>query len=157
MKRINTTIVVTLVTLALALLIYAQKQESLSGHVAEINSSTASEDQVQKLKGTLLVKRLPKGLEGVMLKDGVVTAKPGYKFVTGEDGIVRVALVKGGGGGLSDTGGSWSCKCAGEGGCSSATAGPTLFCSKSPTDTCKGECTLTVIIKGVTNRIMAYK
>jgi hypothetical protein len=156
MKRISITIVVTLVTLALALLIYAQKQKSPSGQTAETNSNTASEDQVQELKGTLLVKKLPKGLEGVMLKDGVVTAKPGYKFVTGEDGIVRVALVKGGGG-LSDTGGSWSCKCAGEGGCSSATAGPTLFCSKSPTDTCKGECTLTVIIKGVTNRIMAYK
>jgi hypothetical protein len=157
MKRISITIVVTLVTLALALLIYAQKQKSPSGQTAEINSNTASEDQVQKLKGKLLVKKLPSGIEGVMLKEGVVTAKPGYQFVTGEDGTVRVALVKGGGG-PSDTGGSFNCSCdGGQGGCSPATVSATLSCIKNPTDACKGVCTLTVIFKGVTNRIMAYK
>ena len=155
MKRISITIVVTLVTLALALLIYAQKQKSPSGQTAETNSNTASEDQVQELKGTLLVKKLPKGLKGVMLKDGVVTAKPGYKFVRGEDGKVRVALVKGGGG-LSDTSGSFSCNCQGTGSCSTAVQSAYLKCvgGKPP---CSGDCSLVVVVNGITNRIMAYR
>jgi hypothetical protein len=151
MKRISTTIVVTLVTLALALLIYAQKQKSPSGQAAESNSNTASEAQVQKPKGKLLVKKLP---EGVMLKDGVVTAKPGYKFVEGEDGKVRVAFVKGGGG-LS-IGGTWSCNCSGKGSCAKFETSNSIQCYSDPDAPCSGKCTLSTSTKGITQRIMAW-
>ena len=156
MKRISITIVVTLVTLALALLIYAQKQKSPSGQTAETNSNTASAGSSPGLKpkGRLLVKKLP---EGVMLKDGVVTAKPGYKFVTGEDGKVRVALVRGGGG-LS-VGGTWDCSCAGvnhKGSCTKFQGPNQLSCYSDPDTPCSGECALTTTTKGITQRIMAW-
>jgi hypothetical protein len=152
MKRITITIVVTLVTLALALLIYAQKQRSPRGQSAESNSNTASEAKVQKPKGKLLVKKLP---EGVMLKDGVVTAKPGYKFVEGEDGKVRVAFVKGGGG-LS-IGGTWDCNCSGKGSCAKFQTADMMQCISDSDKPCSGECTLTATTKkGITQRIMAW-
>jgi hypothetical protein len=151
MKRISITIVVTLVTLALALLISAQKQKPPNGQAAESNSNTASEAQVQKPKGKLLVKKLP---EGVMLKDGVITAKPGYKFVEGEEGKVRVAFVKGGGG-LS-IGGTWSCNCSGKGSCKEWQETNSIQCISDSDTPCSGKCTLVTTTKGITQRIMAW-
>ena len=109
--------------------------------------------------GKVLVKSLPKGIEGVELVGGKVKVKSGYKFVKQSNGAVTVAKMAGGEGGGLGVGGTWDCRCSGTaktGTCSSGITGGYLTCYKSSNDTCNGTCEMSVIISGLRTGIIAY-
>lgn len=107
-------------------------------------------------EGKALVKALPKGVEGVELIGNKVRLKSGFKFVKNPKGTVTVARMAGGHG----VAGEWICACKGNKGesgtCSVIIGSDTLSCLKGTGDTCTGTCGLTVIIKGIASRIIAY-
>jgi len=81
MRRIGTVVIrIFVISLALVLLVFAQKQPATSRTQPTSPSSGATE-QTPKIKGRNLVKKLPVGIEGVTLEDGFIKLKPGYKFV----------------------------------------------------------------------------
>ena len=107
----------------------------------------------------LLVRELPKGLEGIVLKDGVFRLSPGFKFLPRTNSTV--ALIRNEGG--PDTSGSFECSCAGAssgGTCSSkviaAPGGGTLSCTSSKDKPCSGDCLLVVTIDGSKTKLAIY-
>jgi hypothetical protein len=108
--------------------------------------------------GKVLVKSLPKGIEGVQLVGGEVTLKSGYKWVKHPNGTVTVAQMRGGAGGLGATG-SFYCDCYKGGGgmssgsCAVDSTGTTLHCI---TGTCNGSCALKVRRNGRTTDLIMY-
>jgi hypothetical protein len=110
--------------------------------------------------GKLLVKSLPKGVEGVELVGGGVRLKSGYKFVKQRKGMVAVAAMRGGGGGGGlGISGTWSCTCVGDGatgGCEVITFFDWLVCQKSDTNGCTGDCSLLVVTPSFRKSIIMY-
>jgi len=154
MRRIS---ILTAIALTLAMVIYGQSQTPQSKSSAPKSESSGANNQRAKPKGRLLVKRLPNGVEGVVIKNGMVRVKPGYKFVKGEDGKVSVYLMSGGGGGLPVSG-SWDCYCTKESGsgvgtCKAVVSGDYLSCLAGAG--CS-ECKLSVIFGMSTKPIVAY-
>jgi hypothetical protein len=92
MRRIQ---IVTVVALILTALIFAYSQSPQSTSQTGPTGAQAQRDQPVKAK-KVLVKALPKGVEGIVLKDGVFSLKPGYKFVRKSSNTVVVALNDGG-------------------------------------------------------------
>ena len=135
MKRISISI---LAVLTLALLVSAYSRTTQSNKTADVTAqtlTTQSTSQPVKAK-KVLVRELPKTLEGIVLENGVLKLKSGYKFVPQLNNSVAVALQAGGNG----VSGSFDCFCAkeGGGGCSAKTVGGTISCAKSkekPEDT----------------------
>ena len=147
MRRIQ---IITVIALILAALIFAYSQAPQSTTRPEQTATEAKRDQVVKAK-KVLVKELPKGLEGIVLKDGVFKLKPGYKFVNQTANTVSVALVSAAGG----VTGSFNCSCnakkEGEGAsgtCSVTTTKSGVTCYKDDKDTCNGECLMATVIRG---------
>ena len=106
--------------------------------------------------GKPLVTRLPAKIEGVEVISGTVRAKSGFKFVKQPNGSVAVAPV----GTPGIAAGTWSCDCgpkpsggAPTGFCGAVISQDVLYCK---TDTCSGECHLTVTISGVSKPVIAY-
>jgi hypothetical protein len=119
------------------------------------NQRRASRDIRNIPKGQLLIEKLPEGAEGVVLEEGVVKAKPGYKFV--KKGNKVMVMKVGAGGGLS-LGGSWSCACnAGGEGCETFYDEGVILCRKViGKDACAEKCVLSITIKGVKAQIIQY-
>ena len=137
MRRINLLILFALAT-ALAICTYGQEWRS--------------ESQTKPPKGKILVERLPEGVEGVELKDGMVRLKSGYKFVKGKGNTVSVARIRGGGD--LNARGTWSCHCSDDsGGCSIFQTPSSLYCE---TGGCTGACELKTTTNEGVVAIMRY-
>jgi uncharacterized protein (DUF2147 family) len=91
-----------------ALLTHSEAQ-SVNSRAQNTNSRPVSEKPAER-KGTSLVKTLPVGVQGVEFKNGMVRAKPGFKFEKQADGSFAVMRMSGGG--LNDSGGGWKCDCS---------------------------------------------
>ena len=104
----------------------------------------------------VLVKSLPKGIQGVELVANGVRVKSGFKWVKQANGAMTVAAMRGGGGGGAGLGGSWDCSCTAKGGCKTTTSGGYLFCTEDPNNACKGECRLTVTTTGFKGGVIAF-
>jgi hypothetical protein len=116
------------------------------------NATTSKPDKV-------LVKSLPKGIQGLELVGATVKLKSGYKFVKHVNGTVTVDLMRGGGGGLN-VGGTWNCNCksgSGAGGtCTVKTDDSSISCINMGTDTCPGVCKLIVTTNVFSGGVVAY-
>jgi hypothetical protein len=113
--------------------------------------------QLQQVKPRkILVKELPKDLEGITLKNGVFKLKPGYKFVPQPDGSVVVALQAG----PHSLGGRFMCVCESSGAtsgvCAVLTDKSTLTCGKLKDNPCSGECKLTVLTTGARTALAIF-
>jgi hypothetical protein len=111
-------------------------------------------DQSQPAKAKkVLVKGLPKKVEGIVLEKGVFRIKPGYKFIPQTDNTVAVGLKIGG-----RLTGNFDCSCSKDraGWCSITTSGGSLSCVKSKTYPCSGECQLTTTINGTATRLAIF-
>ena len=141
-------------TLILSALIFAYSQSPAPSPQTPVQTMTRV-DQTEPAKAKkVLVKELPKELEGVVLTKGVFKLQPGYKFVPQANNTVAVGL-KIGGHGVS---GSFDCFCSkeGEGGCSAQTVGGTISCAKSKTAPCSDACVLRTTINGVKTRLAIF-
>ena len=160
MKRINSILVVTamLVTVALTMLPADSRTQNTNRQVQNANgsarSSNAAEPKSTPLKGTMLVKRLPTGAEGVELKDGALRLKPGYKFEQVDGSSATVARMNGGP--LGVTTGTFVCGCPilfGNGGsCSLSINSGAISCTN---ETCIS-CVLNIKIGTKRTEIMKY-
>ena len=150
MKRISLSI---LTVLTLVLLVSAYSRTTQSGAI-KINAATQTLTSQPVKAKKLLVKELPKTIEGLVLENGVFKLKSGYKFVPQPNNTVAVALQTGGRG----VTGSFDCFCAkeGGGGCSATTVGSTISCSKSKTNPCSDECVLRTTINGIKAKLAIF-
>lgn len=150
MKRMH---LVTVVVLILITLIFAYSQSPLPSPQREQTATQIGQRKPEKAK-KVLVKELPKTLEGIVLENGHFKLKPGYKFLPQPNGTVTVGLQAGGGG----VSGSFDCFCSKEGGgsCSATTVGGTISCSKSKTTPCSDECILRTTIGGNRTRLAIF-
>ena len=152
MKRISVSV---LAVLTLALLVSAYSRTTQSSKTADVTPQASTSQPTQPVKAKkILVKELPKTIEGITLENGVFKLKAGYKFVPQLNNTVKVALQAGGGG----VTGSFDCFCAkeGGGGCSAKTVGGTISCGKSKTTPCSDDCILRTTIDGVKSRLAIY-
>ena len=116
---------------------------SLLSFVACEQSSTPDETTITPKQGVALVDKLPDEAEGLILEDGYLKLKPGYKFEEQKDGTATVARIAGG-----STGGSVSCKCVddlgnkGRGTCQRIGDGGKAWCDfpSNPKGRCKKSC-----------------
>jgi len=120
------------------------------------NSSTPVGTTPTPKQGVALVDKLSDDEEGVILEDGYLKLKPGYKFEEQKDGTVTVARMAGGG-----TVGSKKCECEddlgneGRGTCNfKKDDGGFGWCDSG---TCNKSCVMwTRLPDGATSRILKY-
>ena len=125
----------------------------------DVIGSPATREIIEIPKGEALVEKLPEGVEGVEMKDGVVKIKPGYKFVKKDNKVtvMRSAAGGAGGGGRLGVGGSWSCVCKqGTGGCSTMVEDNQIFCAPGGEPACSDRCVLSIVIKAAKAGIFMY-
>jgi len=140
--------IIIFVTLTLTSLIYVSGQPAPPGGSA------------QKARGRVMVKKLPDKVEGVMLKDGQVKLKPGYKFVKRTNGTVAVARISGSVGLSNNVGGTWDCQCysditilAPKGKCGATIGNGGIQCNAG---TCNASCTLVTTVEGAKTNVIMY-
>jgi len=128
----------------------AGSREVISGHAAR--------EIVEVPKGEALVEKLPQGVEGLEMKDGVVKIRPGYKFEKKENKVTVMRAAGGGtAGGRVGVGGAWSCVCKqGAGGCSTMVEDNQIFCAPGGEPACSDKCVLSVVIKAAKSQIFIY-
>ena len=154
MKRISVSILAVLV---MTLLVSAYSRATQSGNIKPVDTTAQAviRQSTQSAKARkVLVKELPKTLEGIVLENGVFKLKSGYKFVPQPNNTVAVALQTGGRG----VTGSFDCFCSkeGGGGCSATTVGGTISCGKSKTTPCSDECVLRTTINGIKAKLAIF-
>ncbi len=159
MSRISIlmTVVLTLTTPIYGNSVQKNKESS------KVKSSPTKDDVVvrnAKAKGTPLVERLPADVEGVVLEDGVVKLKAGYKFVKKDNKVTVMSLSAGtgGAGGGLGVGGSWDCVCQSTevGGCSTMIVDNQIYCAPGGQPPCGGKCALSVVIHALKTKVMRY-
>ena len=148
MRRIHLFAVFTLI---LSLLVFAYSQSPVQSPQTGQTVTQITQSQPVKAK-KVLIKELPKTLEGIELKEGVFKLMPGYKFVPQLNNTVALQT---GGRGVS---GTFDCFCSKEGGgsCSATTVGGTISCQKSKTTACSDECILRTTIGLSQTRLAIY-
>lgn len=152
MKRISLS---SLAVLTLVLLVSAYSRTTQSSKTAGVTTQTIASQPTQPAKAKkVLVRELPKTLEGITLDNGVLRLKSGYKFVPQLNNTVAVALQAGGAG----VKGSFDCFCSkeGGGGCSAKTVGGTISCAKSKEKGCSDDCILITTVDGLKTRLAIY-
>ena len=156
MKRIN---IIIASSLTLTALVCAYSQTPGPGGQNHLQKS-----QTVGTKSKVLVKRLPKGVEGVTLENNGVRLKRGYDFKKKSNNeVIVVARAAGGVGPGQQVSGSWSCVCEtsstgerGVGGCSASISGSTLTCVKSSQNGCNTSCSLDVTASGDKTGVIRY-
>ena len=127
--------VLTLLALTLVLVACAHEQRQ------------AQTSQSDLPRGTVLVKRLPAGAEGLELKEGSLRLKPGYSFV--KQSGHRFAVARMSGGQPVTSGG---CGCEG-GTCDPVLKGGIIVCEGTD---CTGTCGLALTVHGLNRKIIAF-
>lgn len=136
------TISAFLISLALTLVLLACVHEK---NEAQTSPSTG---QNGVPKGTVLVKELPAGAEGVELKGGALRLKPGFTFTKQPRHGFTVARMSGGQGATSG-----GCGCTG-GTCDPVLgSGGAIVCQGT---NCTGTCGLALTVRGVTRKIVEF-
>ena len=143
--------------LAAVIFTYSQSPQSPSRPM----HSEAQIQENQPVKASkLLVKNLPKGLQGIVIEKGVFRLKQGYKFVSLPDNTVGVALRANG-----EIGGTFTCGCykeAGTGGSVSGTCRVAfdkenrMMCRKDPQNSCSAVCFLEAIVNSHSSRLAIF-
>jgi hypothetical protein len=108
----------------------------------------------------LLVRKLPEGLEGMVLKNGMFALAPGFKFEPrGETAFALVRVNNSGGGGSATV----DCSCSGHnvtGSCVPKTVsggGTTvLSCGPPKENRCTGECVMVVTMGGSKTKLAIF-
>lgn len=140
-------------------LMFAYSPAPQSGAQAGQTATQAQPSQPMKAK-KILVNELPKGLEGIVLENGVFKLRSGYKFVNQTGNTVAVALKAN-----NDINGTFSCGCYREG-----ESGPTpsgkckpkftqegaLACVKDEGDPCSMLCFLDAKVDRRISRLAIY-
>ncbi len=148
--------------LTLAAFTYGEKQTGREacgqeGSGRRVIGGHATRELTEIPKGTALVEKLPEGVEGVTLEEGVVKIKPGYKFVKRNNKVTVMRVGGGGAGGRLGVGGSWSCVCKqGAGGCSTMVEDNQIFCAPGGASACSDRCVLSIVIKAAKAGIFMY-
>ena len=135
---------------------------SLLSFAACEQSSTPDGTTITPKQGVALVDKLPDEAEGLILEDGYLKVKPGYKFEEQKDGTATVARIAGG-----NTVGSTSCRCEDDlgskrpGTCKRIGSGGKAWCDfpSDPKGRCKKNCVkYTRLPDGVTEmRVLKYE
>jgi len=108
----------------------------------------ASRTQSGSTKGTLLVRQLPAGVEGLALVNGELKVQAGYEFAKGDKGTFTVARA---GGGQVTSGG---CGCSGAGDCDPVLSPDGIIVCQS--NGCTTSCGLAVTIAGTRTELIRY-
>jgi hypothetical protein len=137
-----------MIILALVLAVFASGHTPAPAPAANAQMSQPQQ-QSETTKGTNLVERLPRSVHGVMLQEGALRVKPGFKFV--KKGHGRFAIARRSNGGTVGLGG---CGCKGGGDCQPKYTGGIITCQ--PVVSCSGSCTLALTIGGVRTDIIRY-
>jgi hypothetical protein len=141
-------------TLILSALIVSYGQSPAPSPQTGATLTRNGQSQPVKAK-KVLVKALPKKLEGIVLNKGVFMLKPGYKFIPQSDNTVAVGLKVGGG-----VKGSFECRCQKVGGCAVGTVSgkdsTAIVCTKSEKNPCSEECQLVTIFEGAMTRLAIF-
>lgn len=90
---------------------------------------------------------------GVVLENGRIKLKPGYKFVKQPGNRLAVARIRGA---APQTGGTWTCDCAESGGCQVEISGGFLTCTPAGENACKKGCYLNVTVGPEPKNIIIY-
>lgn len=166
MRRIHLFTVVGVILIAL-IFAYSQSPQSTSqspgttnaGAQTGTNAGATTTTNAQPVKAKkMLVSELPKGLEGIVLKDGVFKLSPGFKFVPRTGSTLALVRNEGGGNGSANV----DCSCSGkEGACVPKTTsggGTTvLTCvSASKENACTGECIMAVTMGGSKTKLAIF-
>jgi hypothetical protein len=129
--------------LILAALIFAYSQAPQTRSRTDQTASEVKKNQPVKAK-KVLVKELPKDLQGIVLKDGVFRLAPGYKFERKISNTIAVALKNGSPGYIPILG--CTCYVPGNerpgGACLLVVEDGDGWCIRDPWDACNGECDL---------------
>lgn len=149
MRRMSLPIVGALVLITFAF-VYSQSP-STAPQTSQTVTETAESKPAKAKK--VLVKKLPDGLEGIVLEDGQFKLKPGYKFLPTTNNKVNIALQAGG----HSVKGSFDCFCPKQGGnCSAVTVGGIISCSPSKTTPCSDTCMLRTTIDGYKTKLAIF-
>ena len=155
MRRIHIVTVAGLI-LSVLLLAYSQTPPAMT----RTDQTTTEAQRTQPVKPRkVLVKQLPKGLEGIVLEKGVFKLARGYKFVNQTVNSVAVALSVGG-----VVTGTFSCGCYREGtgrnpsgNCKVASdKDGRLLCIKDETNPCTALCFLEANINHNRSRLAIF-
>ena len=156
MRRIH---LVTVVALLLITLIFAYSQSPQpSPQSVQTATRTAASQPVKAKK--VLVRALPKGLEGIVLKDGVFTLSPGFKFTPRTENSIALVRNESPGGGSATV----DCSCSGNVGTTGAcvpktvSGGGTTYvsCGSAKENKCTGECIMVVTMGGSKTRLAIF-
>jgi hypothetical protein len=113
---------------------------------------TTPQDRDTRSTGTVLVKTLPAGVEGLELKDGALRVKDGYQFVKGPGGTFTVSRINVPVPPAPPTGGGCGCN-AGTDGCQPVDKGGIIVCEGG----CgTGTCGLAVTAGGIRTEIIRF-
>jgi len=150
---------ISILAVILIAMIFTHSQTPQSTSRTMQTESTAQATQPVKAR-KLLVKTLPKGLQGVALEKGTFKLKEGYKFVPLPDGTVEVALIANG-----EIGGTFTCGCykqAGSGGSVSGSCRVAfdkenrMMCRKDPENSCSALCFLEAKVNNLASRLAIF-
>lgn len=133
------------VALILTALIFTYSQSPQPSPQTGQTATVTTQSQPVKAR-KVLVKQVPKELEGITLEKGAFKLKPGYKFVPQPNGTVGLSLQTAGGRGVS---GTFECSCEGighTGSCAVSIVGPYISCLKDKKKPCNKECLLDTTI-----------
>jgi hypothetical protein len=123
------------------------------GFVASFACTRTTPQQTQTPStGTVLVKELPAGVEGLELRDGALRLKDGYEFVPGPGGTFTVSRIQLPTLPTSSTGGGCGCSASATG-CQPVSKGGIIVCEGG----CgTGTCGLALTVGGVKTDIIKW-
>lgn len=145
--------VVIVGVLVLIMFMFVHSQSPSTAPQMSRTITESAESQPARAK-KLLVKKLPEGLEGIILEEGQFKLKPGYKFLPQTNSKVTIALMAGG----HSVKGSFDCFCPKQGGgsCSAVTVGGIISCQPSKTTPCGDSCMLRTTIDGYRTKLAMF-
>jgi hypothetical protein len=155
MRLINLAMFVVLI---LGALFFANSQTTRTtnqNRQAAVQAQPAESFKAKKI----LVKELPKDLEGVVIEKGVFKVKAGYEFRNPTNNTVVVALKNGG------ATGTFSCTCSHMSGTPQATGDcklvqntetSSMSCKKADNNGCTGVCFLDVTVNKLNTRLAIF-
>ena len=143
-------VIVGAVVLIIFIFVHGQTPQTAPQTSRAVTES--AESQPPKAK-KVLVKKLPEGLEGVVLEDGQFKLKPGYKFLPPTNNKVTIALQAGG----HSVKGSFDCFCPKQGGtCAAVTVQGIISCQPGKATPCGDQCILRTTIEGYRTKLAIF-
>jgi len=158
-NRMRTIHVISIFVLILTAVIFTYSQSPQSSGRPMQSETRIQENQPVKAS-KLLVKNLPKGLQGIVIEKGVFRLKQGYKFVNLPNNTVGVALKANG-----EIGGTFTCGCYKEAGAGGSVSGTCrvafdkenrMMCRNDPQNSCSAVCFLEAKVNSLSSRLAIF-